>query len=145
VVQKVRELSGFNPAHAEDRGQLQANFWHRWDTAGFDLVERGWAAVDILRRAADAVSQTMVPRLSWQKPHVPSALSWQKRLARARCAQEAARSEAQWLRRWFARERIPAMVRTAEALELYHLRNIIIRTRILNWLRFTYDFEIGSA
>jgi hypothetical protein len=81
----------------------------------------------------------------WQKPHVPSALSWQKRLARARCAQEAARSEAQWLRRWFARERIPAMVRTAEALELYHLRNIIIRTRILNWLRFTYDFEIGSA
>jgi hypothetical protein len=56
----VRELSGFNPAHAEDRGQLQANFWHRWDTAGFDLVERGWAAVDILRRAADAVSKTMV-------------------------------------------------------------------------------------
>jgi hypothetical protein len=28
---------------------------------------------------------------------------------------------------------------------VYHLRNIIIRTGILNWLRFTYDFEIGSA
>jgi hypothetical protein len=27
----------------------------------------------------------------------------------------------------------------------YHLQNIVIRTGILNWLRFTYDFEIGSA
>jgi hypothetical protein len=31
-------------------------------------------------------------------------------------------------------------------LELpYHLRNISIRTGILNWLRFPYDFEIGPA
>jgi O-acetyl-ADP-ribose deacetylase (regulator of RNase III) len=27
----------------------------------------------------------------------------------------------------------------------YHLCHIIIRTGIQNWLRFTYDFEIGSA
>jgi hypothetical protein len=27
----------------------------------------------------------------------------------------------------------------------YHLRNRMIRTGILNWLIFTYDFEIGSA
>jgi hypothetical protein len=27
----------------------------------------------------------------------------------------------------------------------YHLRNTIIRIGILNWLRFTYDFEIGPA
>jgi hypothetical protein len=28
---------------------------------------------------------------------------------------------------------------------MYLLRAISIRTGILNWLRFTYDFEIGSA
>jgi hypothetical protein len=27
----------------------------------------------------------------------------------------------------------------------YHLRNRSIRAGILNWLRFTYDFEIGSS
>jgi hypothetical protein len=29
--------------------------------------------------------------------------------------------------------------------KMYHLRGISIRTGILNWLRFTYDFELGSA
>eukprot|EP01047_Picozoa_sp_COSAG01_P025963 COSAG01_NODE_1656_length_9595_cov_4.929150_11_plen_362_part_00 len=27
----------------------------------------------------------------------------------------------------------------------YHLRNLILRAGMLSWLRFTYDFEIGSA
>ena len=27
----------------------------------------------------------------------------------------------------------------------YNLRNIIIRAGMLGWLRFTYNFEIGSA
>lgn len=31
------------------------------------------------------------------------------------------------------------------AASWYHLRNIVIRTGTLNWLRFTYDFEIGAA
>jgi hypothetical protein len=30
-------------------------------------------------------------------------------------------------------------------VELCHLRNIIIRAGLLNWLRFAYDFEIGPA
>jgi hypothetical protein len=29
--------------------------------------------------------------------------------------------------------------------QTYHLRHILILTGILDWLRFTYDFEIGSA
>jgi hypothetical protein len=33
----------------------------------------------------------------------------------------------------------------SRAAELYHLRHIIVRAGILNWLRFTYEFEIGSA
>jgi hypothetical protein len=28
---------------------------------------------------------------------------------------------------------------------MYHLRNLTLRAGILSWLRFTYDFEIGSA
>jgi hypothetical protein len=92
VVRKVRELSGFDPAHKEDRRQLQATFWHRWDDAGFDLVERGRAAAIILGREADAA---------------------------------AARGAAQWLRQWYVQERIPEMVRTAEALELYRALDLL--------------------
>jgi hypothetical protein len=46
----------------------------------------------------------------------------------------------------------PAALRAATQRRLhqrgttpYHLRNIMIRTGILNWLRSTYEFEIGSA
>jgi hypothetical protein len=33
----------------------------------------------------------------------------------------------------------------AEEIHKYRLRHRILRAGILNWLRFTYDFEIGPA
>ena len=44
-------------------------------------------------------------------------------------------------------DNLKALFRLGQAcvgIHEYHLRVISIRTGILNWLRFTYDFEIGS-